>query len=191
LLLLIDNLKRKSSAEHEKILIELNSKLDFLVKIFKEANENEQETDHIDKKFEEIMTRLDELDKKSEQRHKEVLDKIAKMTVYSNKEIKKASELKSTSREPTPLSNNTSTLESNTQLEGTNTTPTTEPPMPDFKVDPQKPIQNQQTLSPPKNENPDNTTNVSSSGVVEAKPLSEKDSKLLDKLDVGKKKKWF
>lgn len=185
--LLIDNLKRKSSAEHEKILIELNSKLDFLVKIFKEANESEQDTDHLDQKFKELSDKIEEIEKKAESRQKEILDKISKMALYTSKEIKKTEELKhqnlnNLQNSPTNLSNNTEQKPKDNSEE---------PPAPDFKVDPQKPLENTSSnhpeLSPPSQASqlPSPTEEKQKS------TLSDKDSKVLDKLDVGKKKKWF
>lgn len=63
--LLIESLKKKTQSEQSKLFLEINSKLDFLVKIFTEANKAESEVSperkHFDSQFHLILTKVDEL----------------------------------------------------------------------------------------------------------------------------------
>jgi methyl-accepting chemotaxis protein len=59
--LLIETLKKKNSTELTRLFSEVNSKLDFLVKIFKEANENSESEDEIATKLNEIDDKIDKV----------------------------------------------------------------------------------------------------------------------------------
>lgn len=68
--LLIESIKKKGNSPQEQLLIDINSKLDFLVKIFKEVNDNSESNDNfenlsnlvtgISEKFESLEKKYDE-----------------------------------------------------------------------------------------------------------------------------------
>lgn len=64
--LLIDSLKKKSQSEQERLFLEINAKLDFLVQIFKEANSTDDEKEKIDfeAKFNEVLDKINSLSTK-------------------------------------------------------------------------------------------------------------------------------
>ena len=81
--LLIGSLNKKTRNETDRLLIEVNSKLDFLVKIFKEANSTENETEHLDEKFVEITEKLDSFNKVVLDKFKELDEKISDIKITS------------------------------------------------------------------------------------------------------------
>ncbi len=69
--ILIEALNSKNKTEMNQFLLDINSKLDFLVKIFKESQEAEEEDtfqDDIIKKADDIINKFEELDKKLDEK---------------------------------------------------------------------------------------------------------------------------
>lgn len=77
--LLIESLKRSGNNQQNKLFLEINSKLDFLVKIFTEANisENGEEKIDYESKFTQINEKLEELSVKIEDKFVTLIDKIS------------------------------------------------------------------------------------------------------------------
>lgn len=77
--LLIESLKRSGNNQQNKLFLEINSKLDFLVKIFTEANisENGEEKVDYESKFTQINDKLEELSVKIEDKFVTLIDKIS------------------------------------------------------------------------------------------------------------------
>lgn len=68
--LLVESLSKKNSSDMNQYLVDINSKLDFLVKIFKEANSNdlaEEETtqfnEEVKSNFKNIIDKIESIDK--------------------------------------------------------------------------------------------------------------------------------
>jgi len=63
--LLIDSLNKKNISQQNQLFLEINSKLDFLVKIFKEANDadNKEEEEKLSSHFKEISDKMDLMQK--------------------------------------------------------------------------------------------------------------------------------
>lgn len=91
--LLIESLKRKSQSEDGKLFLEINAKLDFLVKIFKEANSNDDKKDDInfEEKFNEVFDKFDSLSAKVDESLKTVEELQSK--VINDKKILDAKEV--------------------------------------------------------------------------------------------------
>ena len=75
--ILIESLNRTKHSKDKELLVELNSKLDFLVKLFKDSSEGDfDEEDYLKKHFQEVFDRLDKFDQKVEDRLQKVETKI-------------------------------------------------------------------------------------------------------------------
>jgi len=110
--LLIETLNSKNKTEMNSFLLEINSKLDFLVKIFKESQEQEQEDtsqDVILNKIEEMNSKIDNLTTSFESK----LDLVNEDFIKINKSLSKI----------------------DTNVEKELTTNNMKLPKPDFKVD--------------------------------------------------------
>ena len=68
--LLVESLKHKKKIKDEGALVDLNAKLDFLVKIFKEVQETEEEETKLDEAINKIIARIDEMDEKYNEKFK-------------------------------------------------------------------------------------------------------------------------
>ena len=60
--LLIESLKKKESSKEENLLVDINTKLEFLVNLFKDAEEDSSHDEHNDENFKKIFERLDEIE---------------------------------------------------------------------------------------------------------------------------------
>ncbi len=75
--LLIENLKRKAKTQESELFMEVNSKLNFLVKIFKDSIKEDEEAQAEKTSFEENMTKkIDELMEKIESVSSSLTQKI-------------------------------------------------------------------------------------------------------------------
>jgi len=118
--LLIDSLSRKNKTEMNVFLVEINSKLDFLVKIFKETQkeekegENENPNEYMETKFKEMIEKIDSF----QEDFKVKLEEINKKFSDIEKPKKSLEEFK-LNVTPIEVENSKSEL----------------PPKPDFEVD--------------------------------------------------------
>lgn len=77
--LLIDSLNKKNSSQMNNYLLEINSKLDFLVKIFKEVNSSQDENELanlITSKFVELVEKIEEKSKNLEEKIENINEKL-------------------------------------------------------------------------------------------------------------------
>lgn len=69
--LLIESLNNKNKTEMNQFLLDINSKLDFLVKIFKESQNDDEEQNEfevkLDSKISDLIKKVDSFDKKFEE----------------------------------------------------------------------------------------------------------------------------
>ena len=88
--LLIESLKRKNSDEQNKLFLEINSKLDFLVNIFNEANKPSEEAEEEDadkqSQFAPILEKIDELSETINKRFTEIESKLVNLKQSDNNE---------------------------------------------------------------------------------------------------------
>lgn len=180
--LLIDSLKRNSKTQENQLFLDLNSKLDFLVKIFKEANtqNEEEEKESIEK---ENQAKLDSMLEKIENLSKSIDEKFDKMnekTENLSVKIKNNTENKPNSN----LNNNPSSQNTENKEETNNNTEKTEnktnsdstiPPKPDFESK----IEN--FANKPQNTTENNNNNTEDNKKEETTDTEKKE----------KKKKWF
>lgn len=86
--LLIDSLNKKNSSQMNTYLLDINSKLDFLVKIFKEANSSQDEselTTLITSKFVELTEKIEENNKSLEEKFENINEKLGILDNKVNK----------------------------------------------------------------------------------------------------------
>lgn len=121
--LLIESLKKKMKSEERELLKEIASKLDFLVKIFTEAQKEEKETneDPYLKNFQELTQKIEALDSKFEEVLNKKEEEIKKVETTSQKKENYLSKpvsatLQSKPEEPVKKSDSL-------------------PPLPDFRVE--------------------------------------------------------
>ena len=75
--LLVESLKKKGKSEYEMILTNIDSKLDFLVKIFKEAKEVEaKHEEEGESTIASVMTSLDELKVSLDEKYSELFTRL-------------------------------------------------------------------------------------------------------------------
>lgn len=90
--ILIESLKKKNSNEQNKLFLEINSKLDFLVNIFKETNKiDNEEVQEETKQFEEIISKIDEVKKDFELKFNSIektLETMNKKSLTNNNQLK-------------------------------------------------------------------------------------------------------
>ena len=115
--LLIESLKKKTESQNVQLHKEINSKLDFLVKIFTEAQKKESaaQEDIYSKQFEELFSKIDSLDEKLEK-------------VMSQKS-------QASNTQPAPQKDSSEDIKKSSNM----------PPLPDFKVENQDQSQKQQS----------------------------------------------
>ena len=83
--LLIENLKKKGQSNQDKLFLEINSKLDFLVKIFKESNEpNVENNDEAVVQEDPIILRIEGLTKVFNDKFVSLEEKLDKL-IANNK----------------------------------------------------------------------------------------------------------
>lgn len=87
--ILIETLKNKEKNKEEVLISEINSKLDFLVNLFKDAEGNDED----DFQFDKLNKRLDEMEKKIEKSIEKVFEKINLINPKSITEIDSSSKL--------------------------------------------------------------------------------------------------
>ena len=128
--LLIESLKRKNSDDQNKLFLEINSKLDFLVNIFNEANktdENEQKGDE-QEQFAPVLERIDELsdtiNKKLEEMEAKLGSKAAPAGTKSPEPSNRAAPAPTGPKAPAPATTTSSPSPA---------PPVEEAPIPDFK----------------------------------------------------------
>ncbi|MCA9496732.1 MAG: hypothetical protein KC589_07320 [Nanoarchaeota archaeon] len=88
--LLVESLKKKGKSEYEIILTNIDSKLDFLVKIFKEAKQEElkHEEENVENNIANVLASLDELKGSLDEKYGELFSRIAHLeTTISGKEV--------------------------------------------------------------------------------------------------------
>jgi len=78
--LLIETLKNKRKGEEDNILIEINSKLDFLVKLFKEAQGADDETNNLT----DLNTKIDSLENKFNENFTKLFEKIESINLIED-----------------------------------------------------------------------------------------------------------
>ncbi len=86
--LLVDSLSRKNATHMNEFLVEINSKLDFLVKIFKDTQENdsiEEEHNYLDEKFNLILDKIDEKFKEVDSKFLDMEEKFIGLKTLVNK----------------------------------------------------------------------------------------------------------
>ncbi|MDA3856509.1 MAG: hypothetical protein PF569_09720 [Candidatus Woesearchaeota archaeon] len=136
--LLIDSLKKKSQSEQERLFLEINAKLDFLVQIFKEANSSDDEKEKVDfeAKFNDVLDKIDSLSIKVDDSFTKVeklQDKIVS-DKSSNKPVLKAQLLeKDKVSDSPPLVSKTSLGDKSKPVE--NSSSGALPPPPAFKTE--------------------------------------------------------
>lgn len=88
--LLIDSLNKKNISQQNELFLEINSKLDFLVKIFKDANDNDSkaEEEKLESHFKLISDKMDLIQKDTNDR----LDKLENNTSLVSSELKQIKE---------------------------------------------------------------------------------------------------
>ena len=173
--LLIDSIKKKDSSKQDSILKEINSKLDFVVNLFKDANEDSEDSTH--QKVEEIEKKFTELQTNLESR----FDKLEELIKSNSSENKK---------------NSSSNSDSNSTNSSQDTKDSNLPPKPDFDA---QSIDDQSTNSSKKEldisnriENIKSVGGNKSESTPPLEPLSKNDVKNVAKDDEKKsKKKWF
>lgn len=71
--ILVESLNRKNKSKEKEFLIELNSKLDFLIKIFRDTSDTDfNEQEYLDQKFSELMIKIEDIEKNLNQRVTEI-----------------------------------------------------------------------------------------------------------------------
>lgn len=126
--LLVESLKQKQSGELQQALIEIHSKLDFLVKIFKEANSNSEDEDQESKliSLEEKFTTFEAQSKEQFEELKNSLTDISSLLSHLNKSPFPVDEkpiVNENSQVPTPSFKVEDKLETVSSLEKANQTP--------------------------------------------------------------------
>lgn len=126
--LLVESLKKKNSNEQNQLFLEINSKLDFLVKIFSEANkhdeeENEEEKIDFETKFSEVDDKIDKVSKNLGERFDTIEKLLKEIKVNTNQIVPQKVDLNS---EVANIAQNRENAKENL------------PPAPDFKVDENK-----------------------------------------------------
>lgn len=90
--LLIESLRKKGGGEDNQLLMDLNSKLDFIVKIFQEVNENSESTevmDELKKEFKSVDEKLNSFKDHFEEKFSELDDKISELKEFiENRDVK-------------------------------------------------------------------------------------------------------
>lgn len=134
--LLINSINKNHEDEHNNLLNEIDKKLDFLVKIFQEVKENDQD-DHVEKKINGIQ-------EKQEADQTALLEKLASMEEAFNEKLedismKLSSSKVSNSISSTPVEENKDQQSKNSvenKVDQISSNPKGEmPPSPDFKVE--------------------------------------------------------
>ena len=98
--LLIESLKNNTDSNQNKLFLEINSKLDFLVKIFTEANQTESEDEHkTENKYNEIINMISNLEEKFNTSFLNIEDKISNILEKKEESIDKKEEGKETNKE--------------------------------------------------------------------------------------------
>ncbi len=85
--LLIDNLRKNGNTQQNRLFLEINSKLDFLVKIFTEANKNEDEEEHNQEKAktDKMLLQVDSLVSKIDTNFAKINDQVEKINARLKK----------------------------------------------------------------------------------------------------------
>ncbi len=100
--LLIETLSKKNKTDRNSLLMEISSKLDFLVKIFKEATESENDTEHLDSKFKELDDKVSALSTEISTRFDELEEKLSKLEITEKKKEKELEAKLESSTSPIP-----------------------------------------------------------------------------------------
>ncbi len=95
--ILINSLKNKKIDKYEQLLIEITTKIDFLVKLFKDASEDTSETDEIKS----LSLKIEDLEDKLESISKNIESKIGKINEKLNSLIE-SEKANSSSDPPVP-----------------------------------------------------------------------------------------
>jgi len=130
--LLVKALQSKNKLDKDKLLVEMNSKLDFIVDIFKKTSEDENSSH--DDSMDKLIEKIDTLDKKMEEKFSE-LDKTL-LREKRNKEV---------SSNPSPPLSNPSNSSENISSE------VAPLPKPNFKVPNKKEESPSENTKPPEN----------------------------------------
>lgn len=129
--LLIESLKRNGETTQNKLFLEINSKLDFLVKIFMEANnptsdENAEEKIDYEAKFKEVLDKVASLGNNFNDRLDKIESKISSNSIPKIDLDKPVQNLSNNNSQNTP--------EDKSKVESKGSTELNLPPAPDFET---------------------------------------------------------